>query len=63
MFIIQWQCNSKDKINISAFRVGQEEHGWATLFLPCTHSLMVTMVAVVFGCVLCELCTENKEKV
>jgi len=26
--------------------------------VPCSHSLMVTIVAVVLECVLCEVCTE-----
>jgi hypothetical protein len=48
---------------ICTFPIGPWEWGWAMGFLTNGHALMVTMVAKVTWCVLCEVWAKGKETI
>jgi hypothetical protein len=57
-------CNNIDYIIIiRLFRIGLQEQVCTTGFLVHGDCLMITMVAVVSGCVLCDVRIEGTEKV
>jgi hypothetical protein len=48
---------------ICTFKTGPWEWGWGMGFLTDGHALMVTMVATVTYCVLCEVCAKGEENI